>query len=154
MLAVRNADRGIVELLLAFGAAVEGRHGETNEYLQHIAAVDGADSLISLLWCEHPEWCKDRETDQNTICNVTKTPVEDNQRYRRHASCEVRSLISDLPCKCRDCQLGPPAGEYEKNKNFYNEDQANCLEARSDIGHDVQRRDGKSALDLAFEQRR
>ncbi|KAL8701801.1 MAG: hypothetical protein Q9201_004715 [Fulgogasparrea decipioides] len=166
-LAVRNADRDIVKLLLDFGADIEARIPETNEYPLHVAAANGAESVISLVCFNHPE------TDED-VCGITERPVEQNHPPCRDVCCEFGSLKANLPCKCCNCQLDS-ATEHEKNDNLCDEFRVSYLEARSNLewtplhyaaayGHDnvirlllrlgahndVQTKEGESALVLAL----
>lgn len=123
-LAVRNSDRDLVKLLLGFGANIKSRNRKTNECPLHVAAANGAESVISLVYCNHPE------TDEDVISGNTKRPVEQKRSPCRYACCEFGLSEPDLPCKCRSCQLDL-AGEHE---NFCDEFRVSYLEARSDIG--------------------
>ncbi|KAL8728852.1 MAG: hypothetical protein Q9181_005196, partial [Wetmoreana brouardii] len=167
-LAARNADRDTVKLLLDFGADIEGRTRETKEYPLHVAAANGAASVIPLVCFNRPE------TDGGVVCGSTKRPLEQNHPPCRYVCCEFGTLKDNLLCKCRNCQLDS-ATEHEEHDNLCDGFRVSYLEARSDLewtplhyaaafGHDnvirlllrlgahsdVQTKEGESAMVLAL----
>ncbi|KAL8905777.1 MAG: hypothetical protein Q9171_006546 [Xanthocarpia ochracea] len=146
-LAVSNGHLDTVRLLLEHGADIEATtpSGET----PLILAVQNADGDIVELLLAFGADMEGRhgETNEyplhfaaaNGAGSLISLSCCNHPLGCKHPE-TGKGLISDLPRKYRDCHPG--------NNNFYNEDQAKRLEARSDIGHQSKQ---KSALHLALE---
>ncbi|KAL8721442.1 MAG: hypothetical protein Q9225_001887 [Loekoesia sp. 1 TL-2023] len=169
-LAARNDDLIMVKLLLDFKSDVKAIYPKMIESLVHVAAANGAVSVVShLLGTDHPE------TDEGYVFGDTEKLVKAKHPPCRYVYCEFGSSEPDLPCQCGKCQLDS-ASEHEKNYNFCDESSISYLEARSDIewtplhyaaanGHDnivrlllrlgadsdAETKEGQSALVLALQ---
>ena len=125
-LAVRNADRDIVKLLIENGADIGSKTPKTKECPLHVAAANGAESVISLV-------CFERTTiDIDKACSDTQRPLGEDGVFCHCGRCEFRSLEQNSPCKCHVYHLG--AANLENFNNPHERSWTSYLEARSDIG--------------------